>query len=250
MIFTIASRELRSLFFSPLAWVMLAIVQLLMSYFFLIYIERYTQMQSSLAQMANAPGVTEVIVAPFFDTVSVILLLVMPIITMRLLSEEYRNQTLPLLFSAPVSMTEIVLGKYCGILCFLGLMVLLLCAMPLSLALGTTLDAGLLLANIIGLLLLVAAFAAVGLYISALTAQPTIAAVGTFGALLLLWIIDAAATTGSDGTSVLTYLSILKHYQSFLRGVFNSTDALYYLLFIATFIVLGIRRLDSHRLQD
>ena len=250
MIFTIASRELRSLFFSPLAWVVLAIVQLLMSYFFLIYIERYTLMQSNLAQMANAPGVTEVVVAPFFDTVSVILLLVMPIITMRLLSEEYRNQTLPLLFSAPVSMTEIVLGKYLGIIIFLGMMIVLLCFMPLSLAIGTNLDEGLVSTCIIGLLLLTAAFAAVGLYISSLTTQPTIAAVGTFGVLLLLWIVDAAGTTASEGTSVLTYLSILKHYQSFLRGILSSTDIIYYLLFIGTFLVLGIRRLDSHRLQD
>ncbi len=248
MIPTIAARELRSLFFSPLAWVILAIVQLLMAYFFLIYIERYTLMQSNLAQMANAPGITEVVAAPFFDTLSVILLMVMPMLTMRLLSEEYRNQTLPLLFSAPLSMSEIVLGKYCGIMGFLGLMLALMCLMPLSLVLGTHLDFGLLASAALGLLLLMAAFTAVGLYISSLTAQPTIAAVGTFGALLLLWIVDAAAT--GDGGSVLTYLSILKHYQSFLRGVFNSTDALYYLLFTATFVVLTIRHLDSHRLQD
>lgn len=250
MIAVIARRELRSLFFSPLAWTVLAVVQLLLAYFFLIYLERYDLLRPNLARLANPPGVTEIVIAPLFDTMSVILLLVSPILTMRLLSEEYRNQTLPLLFSAPVSMTEIVLGKYLGILCFNLIIICMIGLMPLSLYIGANIDGGMLLLCLIGVTLLMSSFTAVGLYISSLTNQPSIAAMGTFGALLLLWIIDAAATTGSTEGNVLSYLSVLKHYQSFLRGVFNSTDWIYYLLFSVTFLVLTIRRLDAHRLQD
>jgi len=249
-IFTIAARELRSLFLSPLAWTILAVVQLVMAYFFLLLLDQFVMAQPQLAQMENPPGVTEAVVAPLLDTAGIVLLLIAPMLTMRLLSEELRNQTLPLLFSAPVSMTEIILGKYLGMLGFFMLILLLTALMPLSLYSGTSLDTGMLLSGFMGLALLLASIAAIGLFMSSLTAQPTVAAISTFGVLLLLWILDAAATTGGDtGGSVLAYLSILRHYQPLLKGAFKSVDVVYYLLFIGTFIVLSIRRLDSYRLQ-
>ena len=108
------------------------------------------------------------------------------------------------------------------------------------------LDYGMLLAGLLGLFLLLAAFSAIGLFMSTLTAQPTVAAVSTFGMLLLLWIVD---WSGSGAGGALSYLSMLRHYEAMLRGVFNSTDVVYYLLVIVGFVVLGIRRLDSYRLQ-
>jgi ABC-2 type transport system permease protein len=249
-ILTIAARELRSMFLSPLAWTILAVVQLILAYFFLLYLDQFAMLQPQLAQMETAPGVTEMVAMPVLDTAGIVLLLVAPMLTMRLLSEELRNQTLPLLFSAPVSMTEIILGKYVGIFSFFLLVLVLTALMPLSLYTGTTLDTGMLLSGLLGLALLLGSIAAVGLFMSSLTAQPTVAAISTFGVLLLLWILDAAAKTGGDdGGSVLAYLSILRHYQPLLRGSFNSADVVYYLLFIATFLVLAIRRLDSYRLQ-
>ncbi|NOX43536.1 MAG: ABC transporter permease subunit [Gammaproteobacteria bacterium] len=249
MIFTIAARELRSLFLSPLAWVILAIVQFILTYFFLIYVEQFITLQPSFAQYTNAPGVTEIIVAPLFDTAGIILLLITPILTMRLVSEERRNRTLALLFSAPVSMTEIILGKYLGILVFNFIIILLLTMMPLSLLSGTNLDMGLLMSSFLGLVLLASSFAAIGLYMSALSSQPTIAAISTFGVLLLLWILDAASTTGGESERVISYISILRHFQPMLKGVFSSSDIIYYLLFVSTFLILSIRRLDADRLQ-
>jgi len=249
IIFTIAARELRSLFLSPLAWTILSVVQFILTYFFLLYVEQFIKIQPELAQYPNAPGVTEVVVAPLFDTAGLILLLVMPILTMRLISEERRNRTLALLFSAPVSMTEIILGKFIGILSFTLIIVALLTMMPLSLLLGTNLDIGLLFSGLLGLVLLVSSFAAVGLYMSSLTSQPTVAAISTFGILLLLWILDAAGSTGGESDRVFSYLSLLRHFQPMLKGVFNSSDVIYYLLFITTFLVLSIRRLDADRLQ-
>ncbi len=249
-IFTIAARELRSLFLSPLAWTILAVVQLVMAYFFFALLDRFIMAQPQLAQMEVPPGVTEAVVAPLLDTAGIVLLLIAPMLTMRLLSEELRNQTLPLLFSAPVSMTEIILGKYLGMLGFFILILVLIALMPLSLYSGTSLDTGVLLSGLMGLGLLLASIAAIGLFMSSLTAQPTVAAISTFGALLLLWILDTATTTGGDmGGSVLAYLSILRHYQPLLSGAFKSVDVVYYLLFIGTFIILSIRRLDSYRLQ-
>lgn len=250
MIFTIAARELRSLFISPLAWSILAVVQLILAYMFLTQLELFMSLQSRLLGMAGAPGVTEIIAAPLLGNAAVVLLLVVPMLTMRLVSEERRSQTLSLLFSAPLSMTEIVLGKFLGVMGFLLIMVLLIVLMPLSLLLGGSLDFGMLAAGALGLILLLAAFAAVGLFMSTLTVQPTIAAVSSFGVLLLLWIIDWAGNAESGQASELfAYLSLLRHFESLLKGVFDSADVLYYLLFVTLFLVLGIRRLDAERLQ-
>lgn len=248
MVLTIAAKELRSLFLSPLAWVVLAVVQFLLAYFFLLQVDQYLLIQPRLAAMEGAPGVTDIIVAPLFGNAAIIMLLVVPMVTMRLISEERRNGTLGLLTSAPITPAQIVLGKYLGILAFLGVMLALAALMPLSLLLGGSLDFGKLLGGLLGIGLLVAAFAAAGLFMSSLTGQPTIAAVATFGLLLLLWIIDwAARSQAPDG--VLSYLSLMGHYQSLLKGLFNSRDVAYYALFIAVFLALAVRRLESERIN-
>ncbi len=251
MILTIGARELRSLFLSPLAWSILAVVQLILAYIFLAQTEQFLQYQSRLAGMQGAPGLTEIVVIPVFRVTAVVLLLVTPLLTMRLVSEERRNRTLALLLSAPVSMTEIILGKYLGIMAFLFCMLALVSLMPLSLLTGGSLDFGLMLSGLFGLMLVTASFAAAGLFLSTMTEQPTVAAISTFGLLLLLWILDWAGSTGTaDKDAVLAYLSLLTHYDALLKGVVNTKDIVYYLLFTVTFLVMSIRRLDAERLQE
>lgn len=249
MIFTIAARELKSLFLSPLAWAILAVVQLILAYIFLVSVDQFLEVQPRLIGMTDAPGVTDIIAAPLFGTAAVVLLLVAPLLTMRLVSEEHRNRTLSLLLSAPVSMTEIILGKYLGILLFLLVMLGMLALMPLSLLLGGSLDFGKLGAGLLGLGLLLAAFAAAGLFMSTLTTQPTVAAISTFGLLLLLWIIDWTSGARAEVSGVLNYLSLTRHYEPMLKGMISSVDIGYYLLFIVTFLVMSVRRLDAERLQ-
>lgn len=248
MIFTIAGRELRSLFLSPLAWSILAVTLFILAYLFLTQIETYISLQPRLAAIEGAPGVADIVIAPLFANAATVLLLITPLITMRTISEERRNRTLSLLFSAPVSMTEIVLGKYLGVLSFFLILLGLLSLMPLSLLVGTDVDMGKLAAGMLGLTLVVAAFAAIGLYMSSLTEQPTVAAVTTFGLLLLLWIIDWAGNTNGD-SNTLAQLSMLRHYEPLLKGLFNSADVAYYLLVVALFIGFTIRRMDATRLQ-
>jgi ABC-2 type transport system permease protein len=151
-----------------------------------------------------------------------------------------------LLTSAPISMTDIVLGKFFGLMIFFCSVILLVMVLSLSLLMGGTLDAGLLLSNAAGLLLICACFAALGLYISSLTDQPAVAAAGTLGALLGLWVMDIAV---DDGGSIMRTLSLLKHYESFNRGLIDTFDLAYFSLFILTFLVLAIRRLDGERLR-
>lgn len=246
MIFTIAAKELKILFSGPMAWIILAVLEIILAYFFLNQVDAFLAIQPQLTAFANPPGVTELIVTPLFGNAAIILLMAVPLLSMRLVAEERRNQTLNLLLSAPVSVSEIILGKFLGLMAFLSLFIGLAALMSLSLYAGATLDLGLLAGNIAGLVLLAASFAALGLYISSLTAHPIIAAVGSLGAFLGLWIVNL---TARDPDSLLHYLSLLKHFEPFNRGVINTADVAYYALFIVLFLALAIRRLDNDRLR-
>jgi ABC-2 type transport system permease protein len=241
-------RELKNLFLSPLAWAILAVLQLILAYLFLSQLDTYMTLQARLAGIEGAPGVTDIVVAPLLQTVGFVMLLIAPAITMRVFSDEKRNRTLTLLMSAPVSMTEIVLGKFLGVALFFILLLAMLAAMPLSLYAGTTLDAGKLAAGLLGLTLLLCSFAAIGIFMSSLTEQPVVAAVSSFGLLLLLWIIDWNGDEQARVSGLFQYLSLQNHLNSFLKGIFSTTDLAYYLLLIATFLILSIRRLDQQRL--
>lgn len=244
MILTIAWRELKGLFLSPVAWAVLAVVQIILAFLFLAHIESYLLLRPQLARLSHAPGVTELVVGRLFASAAIVLLLVTPLLTMRLISEERRNRTLSLLFSAPLSMTEIILGKYLATMAFLGVLLLLIALMPLLLLTAVSLDAGMVASGLVGLTLLLAAFAAVGLFISTLTQYPGVAAISTFGVLLFFWLLN---WSGKED-SLLSYFSLLNHYEPFLRGVFDSANAAYYLLFVLACLVLSVRRLDADRL--
>ncbi len=246
MIVTIIRKELSMLFISPFAWILLALIQLVLTWVFLVRLDAFLEIQSQLMQIANPPGITEVIISPVFAMAAIILLMVTPLLSMRLLAEERRNHTLTLLISAPVSMTDIVIGKFLGLMVFFLAVITLIVALSISLRLGGALDFGLLLSNTLGLLLVTACFSALGLYISSLTAQPVIAAIGTLGVLLGLWMINLAASE-TDGW--LQYFSLLKHFEQFNQGLIDTLSIAYFILFIVTFLVLTIRRLDGERLH-
>ncbi len=246
----IARTEFRRLFNSPLAWSLLALVQFILAWVFLLGLNEYlTQIQPAMVGRESAPGISDLVVSALYLWAGMIMLAVMPILTMRLLAEERMNQTLSLLRTAPVSITQIVLGKYLGLLLLIVLMVLMLSLMPLSLALGTSLDWGRLAAAMLGLFLLLASFAAAGLFLSSLTKQPIIAAVSTFGLLVFLMILYISGNSQGAGSELFIYLSHFGHFLSFLEGIFDSSDLVYYLLFIGGFLLLTIRKLDNDRLR-
>lgn len=247
----IAGRELRSLFMSPLAWTLLAVVEVVLAYIFLIRMEAFVQLQPRLPAIPDAPGLTALVVAPLFKAAGAILMMVAPLLTMRLVSEEIRAGTFTLLLSSPRTVSEIVAGKYVAMVAFFCVAIALVLLMPVLLLFGGTLDFGLLAACTLALFLLLASFSAVGLYMSSLTSQPVVAAVSTFGLLLLLWILDrTAAGSDSNASALFSYLSVSNHANALLRGVFDTRDLAYYALFILSFLALTVRRLDGMRIQD
>ncbi|MDH5692852.1 MAG: ABC transporter permease, partial [Gammaproteobacteria bacterium] len=213
--------------------------------------ELYLQIQTQLMLAADPPGSTLAVVSPHYANAAILLLLVVPLITMRLISEERKNGTLSLLFSAPLSITEIVLGKFFGVMSFLILGILLISFAPLSLLFSGSLDLGLFISNVLGLFLMIMTFCSLGLLISSLTKQPLVAVIATFSTLIFLWIIDWAGRESSDSTmgAILQYFSLTRHYENLLKGVFNTSDIVYYLSLSFSFLVLTIFFLDNRRLQ-
>lgn len=246
-IFYIAIHELKRLFKSPLAWIIFAIVQLLLAIFFLVILRQY--IDPATASLFANYGATEIIVVGLLQLAGIILLLITPFVTMHTFSEERQTGSILLLLSSPISITELVLGKYLGVIAYLFLLLSLIALMPLSLLMGTELDLLQLLSALIGLILLCSSFAAIGLFVSALSHQPAVAAIGTFGVLFVLWIMNMVGNTGSElFVEILIYASLLNHYHHLLDGVFNSVDVIYYLLISSLFIILSIWRLDNERL--
>jgi ABC-2 type transport system permease protein len=255
MILTIAGKELRALFASPLAWLVLTVVQVILGYGFLKRLDDFLQIQSQLAQLASAPGITELVAAPTYATAAAMLLFAVPLLAMRMIAEERRNQTLTLLLSAPVSMSEIILGKFTGLMTFLLLIIALVLLMPLLLVTSTRLDFGLLAGLTLALLLLAAGFAAVSLYASSLTAQPMAAALIGFG--LILAMVFMGETAGDSlrargwrvPAAFAQVFSPLKNFEPLGRGMIDSYAIVCSLLLAAGFLILAIRRLDGRRLR-
>jgi len=248
--FAITIRELRSMFRSPLAWTLLAVVQFILAWIFLVQVEEFMQIQPRLAKLSSAPGITDLIATPLLNSASLIIMFLIPLMSMRLFSEEYRSGSFSLLLSAPISMTAIVLGKYLALMLFLSILLALTAAMPLSLLLGGTLDLGKLSAGLLGLELALAGFAAIGLFFSSITSRPTVAATGSYGLLLFLWVINLASGTGEKGSALFAWISPISHLQNMFSGLVSTADLIYFLLLSIGFLVLSIRRLDSRRSQS
>ncbi|MFT4046823.1 MAG: ABC transporter permease [Solimonas sp.] len=243
-VLNIARTEWRRIFLSPLAWAVLAVVQFIVGFVFINLLLQYAAMTGDSSDL----GVSDVVAGSLYGFSTVLLLLIMPLMTMRLFAEERKTGSITLLFSAPVSLTEIVLGKFVGVLGFVAAVIVLMALMPLSLAWSTHLDWGRIAAGLLGLFLLMTAFTAAGLFVSSLTREPTIAAVASFGLLLVIWLANVLAYNDSvPFHEAFSYLSLIDHFESLRRGVFATADVIYYLLFSALFLWLTVLRLDIER---
>jgi len=247
MIINIARKELKSLFASPMGWIILALLMLAFGSFYLQGVNNYFDVMSGSIRPAERVGVTIFVGQTVYGIASFLMLFAVPLLSMGLISGERKSQTLPFLFSAPISLAEIVVGKFLGLIIFLSILVAYILLMLSTLNIWADIDFGYLLSNSLGLILLAASFAALGIYFSSLTSQPIVAAILSFIALFALMGLDKFF--GSQPNHWFGYISLMKHFQSFSRGIIDSKDIIYFILFITTFLVLTIRRLDSDRLR-
>lgn len=247
----ICLKELRRYFTSPVAWALAFIFLLLFGYLSFSAISQFSlhcMQLAAFAELRAQLNLNRMVVEPLLYDLSFILLFLAPLITMRLFAEERRLRTDELLFTLPLRPWQIVGGKFLGALGFLGFLVACTLPLPLSLLVVGNPDPGPLCTGYLGAMLVGASFLAVGLLFSALTENQIVAAAMTFGALLLLWVVDWAAQAAEGSLrEVLRYLSLMGHLQGLLRGLVESQDLVFYLSLIVLFLFATERVLECER---
>jgi ABC-2 type transport system permease protein len=250
-ILAIAHKELKGYFASPIAYIVVGFAAILFGQFFLgllYYFDRSQLQAGSGFQGPQAVNVNEMLIGPLFLNVSVILLFILPLVTMRIYAEEKRSGTIELLLTAPLTDMQIVMGK------FLGALVLYAAMLGISVIhVGFLFTVGNpewrpIATGYLGMLLMGGAFLSFGLFISSLTRNQIVAGVITFAVLLMFWIINwTASFAGTTTQAVLNYLSITGHLDDFTKGIVDTTHLVYYLSFIAFSLFLTVRSVDSER---
>jgi ABC-2 type transport system permease protein len=248
-VLAIAGKELRAYFASPIAYVVIGFFALLYGYFFYALLSFFNRqsMQMSMG-MGGTMNINQMLVAPVLSNVSVILLFVLPMVTMRTYSEEKRSGTIELLLTSPVTDTQIILGKFLGAMSLYAAM-LAVTAIHLGLLfLYGNPEWKPILTGYLGLLLMGGCFIALGLLISSLTRNQIVAGMITFAVFLMLWVINWIGTfVGPTAQAILSHLSITDHFDDFAKGVLDTKHIVYYASFIAFGLFLTAKAVDSER---
>ncbi len=245
-VFTVFRKEFKSYFFSPIAYIVLFVFLLVSGIFFFLYLQSFIEAQTDPRLTFAGEGISlnEFVIRPFFGTISVLFLLLIPLITMRLIADERKSFTAELLFTSPVKITNIIIGKFLSSLLLFSVMIILSAVYILVVVKYGNPDPGPILSGYLGLFLMGGSFLAVGIFASSLTDNQMIAAVISFGMLLVFWIMGASS---SAGDSVIGYLSIINHFENFGKGIIELTDVVYYLSFAFLGLYLAYIMLDSER---
>jgi gliding motility-associated transport system permease protein len=250
----IAAREIRSYFVSPVAYVVLTGFLLLSGWFFFNLLARFSYLLQIYGSAGRGGGelerlnLNEFVISPLLHNLSVVLVILIPVISMRTFAEEKRLGTFELLLTSPLRVGEIVAGKFLGALVFVSLMLALTGIYPVLLLVYGNPEMGILLSGYLGLFLVAASFLSIGLLTSSLTENQIIAAVSCLVALLLLYVINWPADTSTPTIgAVLHYLSVTEHFSEFVKGVVDSRAIVYFLSLIAAALFLTHRSVESLR---
>lgn len=248
----IVAKELRSYFVSPVVYVVGAIFLLIfgvLSYLAVVnagnQAVRMMQMQGAAAQL----NLNDLVFRPTFYSMALVLLLILPILTMRLVAEERKLRTFELLMTSPIGLNEVIVGKFLGAFLIFLVLLGLTGIVPLILGAFSSFDWNPVLTGYLGLMLLGGLFLATGVLASAMTENQIVAAFLSFGLLIVVWLLGALGGTLGDtpvGNSI-SYLSFIEHYDRLVRGLIDSKDLIYYLSGIILMLFLAHRVVESQR---
>src|SRR5262245_47538308 len=247
----IFKKELRLFFGSPVAYVVFTFFLLISGWFFsqiFLFYSDISMRSFMQPQFGQNLSVTDNVLRPLLNNMSVVLLFLMPLLSMRLFAEEKRSGTMELLLTYPVRDGEVLAGKFlAAIVLYAILLALTLLYVGLVVAYGRV-EWGPVLTGYVGLLLLGGMLLANGLFLSSLTENQIVAATTTLGVNLLLWVLGWGAEF-AEGTArvVLQFLSVPEHLDTFTRGIFDTKDVVYYASAIAFALFLTLRSLESKR---
>lgn len=249
-VWTIARRDFRAYFTSPIAYIVIAGFLGIMGWMFFFSLSHFNMqnMQYQQFNMGKSVSITEGIVRPLYGNMNVIFLFLVPFITMRLFAEERKIHTIELLMTSPVTLTEVILGKFLSSLLLVKVMLGLTLVYPIVLFLTGNPDLGPIVTSYLGTLLLAGCYLALGILFSAMTENQIVAGALTFAAGLFFWLVSwATQAAGPVFGDLLQYLSLITHFNGFSQGLINTSDLMFYLSFIGIGLFLTHRVLDSYR---
>ncbi len=256
-ILAVLQKELKTYFVSPVAYVVLTVFFVISGYFFYsivsIFVERSMMMMMQSQQFGGPPPAMDIpslVSRNFFQVMSTVILFMLPMVTMATFAEEKRRGTIELLFTSPITNIQIILGKFLAALSFFAVMLV-----PTLIYFGfvyfyssPSMGFGPVLSGYLGLLLLGGCLLSLGIFISTLTENQIVAASVTFGAFLILWVINISARGGSGPLQeILNYIAILEHFEDFSKGVIDTTSLTFYSSFIFVGLFLTYRSIESLR---
>jgi ABC-2 type transport system permease protein len=248
----VVRKELHTYFVSPIAYVVAGVFLLLLgSLLFLPILAISNQSLQMLRMQGNLPDVNlnQLVLRPAFGNMAVVMLLVAPILTMRLLAEEKKLKTMELLLTSPLTITDVVLGKFlAAFLVFTSMLALTALG---TVALGAIVDLrwAPIATAYLGVLLLGGLFLSVGLLASGLTENQVIAVIVSFGLLLVIWLFGWAGQLVGDSPfgKLMSYLSPIGHFDNLISGLIDSKDLVYFATAIILSLFLTHRVLESQR---
>ncbi len=254
---SVAGRELRGLFVSPVAYAVLALFAILAGVFFVLTtvafndgIVRLQQFQAfDQLQQIN---LNEHLIGPFYDSMAFMLLLLLPAVTMGFFASEKTNGTQELLLTSPLTIWDVVLGKFAAAALFVGLLVLLVGSFPALLFVYGEPEVGKTLAGLLGMLLVGWTYVAIGSFASSLTRSQVVGFLITFVLLLCMLLLPAISDLGVAGDAqalgaVLRWLSTGVHFQDLIKGLMDTADLAYFVVVIGSFLLLTKASVESVR---
>lgn len=249
-ILAIAQKEVRAYFASPIAYIVIGLFTLLFGYFYVAILNWFVQqgMQMSMGMGPMTLNVNQQMIRPLLLNMTVVLLFVLPMITMRTYAEEKRSGTIELLLTSPLTDLQIILGKFFGAMALYAAMLLVTLLYVAALFFFGSPEWKPVATAYLGLLLMGGCFVSVGLLVSSFTRNQIVAGMLTFGVFLLLWVIDwIGSFAGPTIEPIVNYLSITQHFDDFAKGVIDTKHLVYYLSFMTFGLFLTAKSVDSER---
>ena len=247
----IAQKELRSYFASPIGYIVLGFFALLYGYFYVTMLNYFVRQSMQMTQFGGSPeglNVNQIMLRPLLQNVTILILFLMPMVTMRSYAEEKRSGTIELLLTSPLTDMQIIVGKFLGALSLWAAALAISAVHIALLFIYGNPEWKPIITAYLGLVLMGGCFISVGLLISSFTSNQIVAGMATFGVFLLLWIINwIGSFSGPTVDKVTQYLSIVDHFDDFAKGVIDTSHLIYYFSFISFGLFLTAKSVDSER---
>jgi ABC-2 type transport system permease protein len=234
-----------------MGYIAIGFFSLLYGWFYVALLRYFVAQSMQLNQFGGggqSVNVNQMMIRPLLQNVTILMLFVLPMVTMRTYSEEKRSGTIELLLTSPLTDFQIIMGKFLGAMALYCVMLAVSVLHILALYLYGRPEWKPIVSAYLGLLLFGGCFVSVGLFISTLTKNQIVAFMVTFAAFLFLWVINwIGSFSGPTVDAVTKYLSIVDHFDDFGKGVIDTTHVIYYLSFISFGLFLTAKSVDSER---